>query len=94
MRPLLMHSLVFMIGSIALPAVAQPLNPPASAPKVELVTFTANGAVRRSARARAKRYVVRHHPEDLCRIVNGWRAFPLRGPYGFFNTYPKPCCRC
>ena len=96
MRTLLMLSIVFMIGSIAFPAVAQPLNPPASAPKVELVTYTANGARRRSARAkyRARGYVIRHHPEDLCRIVNGWRAFPLRGPYGFINTDPKPCCRC
>jgi hypothetical protein len=51
MRTLLTLSLACMIGSIALPAVAQPLNPPAAAPKVESVTFTANGAVRRSARA-------------------------------------------
>ena len=96
MRTLLTLSLACMIGSIALPAVAQPLNPPASAPKVESVTHTANGAGRRSARAkyRARRYVIRHHPEDLCRIVNGWRAFPLRGHYGYFNTGPKPCCRC
>jgi hypothetical protein len=94
MRTLVMLSLAFMIGSIALPAIAQPLNPPASAPKVESVTYAANGAVRRSARARARRYVIRHHPEDLCRIVNGWRAFPLRGAYGFTNTDPKPCCRC
>ena len=94
MRTLATLSLVFMIGSIAHPGLAQPLNPSASAPKVESVTFTANGVVRRGARARARRYVVRHHPEDLCRIVNGWRAFPLRGPYGYFNTGPKPCCRC
>ena len=96
MRTLLMLSIVFMIGSIALPAVTQPLNPPASAPKVESVTYTANGAGRRCARAkyRARGYVFRHHPEDLCRIVNGWRAFPLRGPYRFINTDPKPCCRC
>ena len=96
MRTLLTLSLVFMIGSIALPAVAQPLNPPASAPKMEPVRYAANGAGRRSARAkyRARRYVIRHHPEDLCRIVNGWRAFPLRGPYGYINTDPKPCCRC
>jgi hypothetical protein len=79
MRILLTLTLVSSIGSIALPAVAQPLNlPPASAPKVEAVKHTANG-VRRSGPAKrgTRRYAIRRHPDDLCSIVNGWRAFPL-----------------
>jgi len=95
MRILLTLTLVSSIGSIALPAVAQPLNLPASAPKVEPVKHTANG-VRRSGPAKrgTRRYAIRRHPDDLCSIVNGWRAFPLRGRYGYFDTDRVPCCRC
>jgi hypothetical protein len=97
MRTLLTLTLVSMIGSIALPAVAQPLNlPPASGPKVEPVKHTANGEARRSGPAKRsmRKDAIRRHADDLCSIVNGWRAFPLRGPYGYFNTHRMPCCRC
>jgi hypothetical protein len=97
MRTLFTLCLVSMIGSIALPAAGQALYLlPASAPKAEPIKHAANGAVRqRGAAKRWKRgYVIRHRAEDLCSIVNGWRAFPLRGSYGYFNTDPKPCCRC
>ena len=96
MRILLTLTLVSSIGSTALPAAAQPLNlPPGSAPKVEAVKHTANG-VRRSGPAKrgTRRYAIRRHPDDLCSIVNGWRAFPLRGHYGYFDTHRVPCCRC
>ena len=93
MRTLLTLTLVSMIGSIAPPAAAHPLNlPPVSAPKIEPVKHTVNG-VRRSGRG-VRKYAVRRHPDDLCSLVNGWRAFPLRGPYGFFDTRQVPCCRC
>ena len=97
MRTLLMLTFVSMIGSsIALPAVGQPYLSLTSAPKVEPIKHAANGVVRRRGQAtyRKRGYAIRHHPDDLCRIVNGWRAFPLRGHYGYFNTNPKPCCRC
>jgi hypothetical protein len=97
MRTLLTLSLVSMIGSIALQAVAHPLNlPPASAPKAEPVKHTANGVARRSGPAKRsmRKYAIRHHADDLCSIMNGSRAFPLRRPYGFFDTRRVPCCRC
>ena len=93
MRTLLTLALSSMIGSIALPAAAHPLNvPPASASKAEPVKHTVNG-VRRSGAAKRK-YAIRRHPDDLCSIVNGWRAFPLRSRHGFFDTHRVPCCRC
>jgi hypothetical protein len=97
MRTLFALSLASMIGGVALPAAGQPLHlPPASAPEAEAIKHRASGVVRqRGAVNRWKRrYAIRHHAEDLCSIVNGWRAFPLRGAYGYFNTDPKPCCRC
>ena len=86
--------LTLTLGSmIALPAAAHPLNLPlASAPKAEPVKHSVNG-VRRSGAAKRK-YAIRRHPDDLCSIVNGWRAFPLRSRYGFFDTHRVPCCRC
>jgi len=86
--------LTLTLGSmIALPAAAHPLNLPlASAPKAEPVKHSVNGA-RRSGRG-VRRYAIRRHPDDLCSIVNGWRAFPLRGHYGYFDTHRVPCCRC
>ena len=93
MRTLLTLALSSMIGSIAHPAAAHPLNLPlASAPKAEPVMHTVNGA-RRSGRD-VRKYAIRRHPDDLCSIVNGWRAFPLRSRYGFFDTHRVPCCRC
>ena len=97
MRALSTITLVSMIMGISLPCVAQPLNlPPASAPKVEQVKHTANGVTRRSgpAKYRKRTHAIRRHSDDLCNIVNGWRAFPLRGSYGYFNTNRVPCCRC
>jgi len=97
MRTLFTLGLVSMMGSIALPAAGQPLYlMPASAPKAEAIKHAANGVVRQRGAVKRwkRRYVIRHHAEDLCSIVNGWRAFPLRGAYGYFNTDPKPCCRC
>jgi hypothetical protein len=90
MRTLLTLALSSMIGSIALPAAAN--LPLASAPKAEPVKHSVNGA-RRSGRG-VRRYAIRRHPDDLCSIVNGWRAFPLRSRYGFFDTHRVPCCRC
>src|SRR4051812_28537457 len=97
MRTLLTLTLASMMGSIALPAMAQPLYlPPASVPKAEPVRHTANGVARRSAPAKRsmRKYATRRHPDDLCSLVNGWRAFPLRGPYGYFDTHRVPCCCC
>jgi hypothetical protein len=91
MRTLLTLTLVSMIGSTAPPAAAHPLTlPPAS--KMEPVKHTVNG-VRQSGRS-VRKYAIRRHPDDLCSIVNGWRAFPLRSRYGFFDTHRVPCCRC
>jgi len=90
MRTLLTLALSSMIGSIALPAAAH--LPLASAPKVEPVKHAVNGA-RRNGRG-VRKYAIRRHPDDLCSIVNGWRAFPLHSRYGFFDTHRVPCCRC
>jgi hypothetical protein len=39
----------------------------------------------------------RHHPhrghDDICSIVNGWRAFPNHDPRGYFYTGRLCCCR-
>ena len=33
-----------------------------------------------------RRYVLRHHPDDLCRIVNRWRRFPASRPFTVTST--------
>ena len=96
MPNLLRHALVALVATIAMPVAVQALNlPPASAPGVEPLRYTANGAVRRSKPAKHRRkYAVRRCEDDICSIVNGWRAFPLRGAYGYFDTGRVPCYRC
>jgi hypothetical protein len=54
---------------------------------------TANGGNGWSRQAKHES-TIRRHADDLCSLVNGWRAFPIRGRYGFFDTHRVPCCRC
>ena len=94
MPSLLRLILVVIVAAVAMPAAVQALNLP-PAPGVEPVRYTANGAVRRSKPAKHRRtYAVRRCGDDICSIVNGWRAFPLRGAYGYFNTGRVPCYSC
>jgi hypothetical protein len=96
MPSLLRLILVAIVAAIAMPAAVQALSPPpVSAPGVESLRYTTNGAVRRSKAAKHRRkYAVRRCGDDICSIVNGWRAFPLRGAYGYFDTGRVPCYSC
>jgi hypothetical protein len=95
MRSLLRLILVAIVAAIAMPTAVQALTlPPASAPGVESLRYTANGAVRRSKSAKHRRKYARRCGDDICSIVNGWRAFPLRGAYGYFDTGRVPCYSC
>ena len=96
MPSLLRLALVGVVAAVAMPAAVQALNlPPVSAVGVESLRYTTNGAVRRSKAAKHRRkYAVRRCEDDICSIVNGWRAFPLRGAYGYFNTGRVPCYSC
>jgi hypothetical protein len=86
--------LVAIVAAVAMPAAVQALNLP-PAPGAEPLRYTANGAVRRSKAAKHRRkYAVRRCGDDICSIVNGWRAFPLRGAYGYFDTGRVRCYSC
>jgi hypothetical protein len=81
--------LAAVMAATALPAVGQqPAEPPPPAPEP---SHKAAKAVRHTAHAR------RHHAhrgaDDLCSIVNGWRAFPNHDPRGYFYTGRVCCCR-
>jgi hypothetical protein len=96
MRSLCRVAVIAIVAAIAGPAAVQALTlPPASQPGIEALRHTANGKVRRGKAYKHRRtYAARRHADDICSIVNGWRAFPLRGAHGYFDTGRVPCCRC
>ena len=96
MRRLCTLAFIAIIAAIATPASVQALTlPPTSQPGAETLVHTANGAARRGKSYKHRRtYAGRRHADDICSIVNSWRAFPLRGAYGYFDTGRVPCCRC
>jgi hypothetical protein len=96
MRRLCTLALVSIVAAIAVPASVQALTlPPASPPGIEMLRHAANGKPRlRKTYRHRNGYAFRRHRDDICSIVNGWRAFPLRGAHGYFDTGRVPCCRC
>jgi hypothetical protein len=95
MPSLLRLVLVAIVAAVAMPAAVQAVSlSPVSAPGVESLRSTTNGAVRRSKPAKHRRKYARRCGDDICSIVNGWRAFPLRGAYGYFDTGRVPCYSC
>ena len=83
--------------AITIPAVAQQATPPPAPVQKAEPTKPVAKVVKKSQGARTKRRKARHAArsdrDDLCSIVNGWRAFPVRGHHGYFNTDRVCCCR-
>jgi hypothetical protein len=93
---------VSVIAAMTLAAAAQQAGQPsAPAPKVEPETAVAKAArTPRISRARRHRitYAGRSYipgsPADICRVMNGWRAFRnRRDPRGYFYTGRVACYR-
>ena len=78
---------------------AQAPQPPAQAPqppKTEPATPSAAPAKEKRTvlvTRRRKRHAVRAPHENICGIVNGWHAFPIHDPRGYFYTGRVCCCR-
>ena len=78
---------------------AQAPQPPAQAPqppKTEPATPSAAPAKEKRTvlvTRRRKRHAVRATHEGICGIVNGWHAFPIHDPRGYFYTGRVCCCR-
>jgi hypothetical protein len=82
--------LAAMMAATALPAVGQqPAEPPPAAPEPSHKAAKAVPARHKAHR----RHHARRAADDLCSIVNGWRAFPNRDPRGYFYTGRVCCCR-
>ena len=83
--------------AITIPAVAQQATPPPAPVQKAEPTKPVAKVEKKSQGARTKRRKARHaaksHGDDICSIVNGWRAFPVRDPSGYFNTEPLRCYR-
>jgi hypothetical protein len=91
-----------MTAAISLTTAAQQIAPPAvPAQKVEPVNPVVTSAKRtRTARIKHHKstYVSRSYlpggPADICRVMNGWRAFRNRyDPNGYFYTGRVTCYR-
>jgi hypothetical protein len=99
---LLMRTVLAVIAAVSLIAIASSLSAsaqqpvqPAAPEQAETDATPDVKATKKPTREVAQHRRMRHasllHHDSSCAFVNGWRAFPLHDPLGYFYTGRKHC---
>jgi hypothetical protein len=94
---LVMRTVLAIFAAIFLTAnaSAQQQVSPTAPQEAETTDMPVARATNKPGRELAQHRRVRHawlrHCESACGFINGWRAFPLHDPLGYFYTGRRPC---